>query len=50
MSSPGRPKSEYRSAQHEGAPMSRCAAMGQAGAHFANPKTNPGVRSPENLW
>ena len=35
MSTPGRPKGEYRSAQHEGTPMSRRAA----------PKATTAVRS-----
>jgi hypothetical protein len=37
MSPPGRPKGEYRSAQHEGNPLSRRAA----------PKANTAVRSTE---
>ena len=45
MSPPGHPKGECRSAQREGTPMSRRAAMGHEGA--VAPEANSAVRSTE---
>ncbi len=39
MSAPGRPKSEYRSSQHEGTPVSAIKAL--RGAGFAGPLQEP---------